>query len=511
VNCQTGETFARTETEAENRNEIVKVLGVAGNELRRKLGEPQASLQKFNEPLDEAASASLEALQAYAQGVETHIESGDFQAVRFFVRAVELDPNFAQAYGYLGMLYENLLENSLAIQTLNRAYELRNRVTKRERFMIEAAYYAIATGELEKSIPTLTEWIQSYPRDQMPPNVLSSVYILLGQYPKAAAQARESQRMLPHHYAVIGNLMTADIAMNHLAEAKTVSEEVRSHNLEASELSLNRYLLAFLQGDRVAMEEQAKFAMGKPGVENLLLSAQSDTEAYHGRFARARDFSQRAIESARHAGVPETAATWRANQALREALIGNPDRARKNAAEALELSHGTAVKAVVAFALAVAGDTGQAENLARELNRDRPLDIMIQNYWLPSIRAVIELHKNNPRKAIDILQVATPYELGSNEYSGDLHPVYVRGLAYLQAGQGQLAATEYQKMIDHPGVICNFVSGALAHFQLGRAQAMMGDKEAARKSYQGFLTLWKDADPDVPIYRQAKAEYARLR
>jgi tetratricopeptide (TPR) repeat protein len=258
------------------------------------------------------------------------------------------------------------------------------------------------------------------------------------------------------------------------------------------------------------MGEQVAWAAGKPGAEDMLFSAQSDTEAYYGRFAKAREFSQRAIASAKHSDAPESAAAWRANEAIREVEIGNPSGARKETGEALALSSGRDVEVVAALTLARAGEAAQAGKLATKLNHEFPLDTMMQNYSLPTIQAAIDLEKNNARGAIQILQVATPYELGSPSF-GNLYPVYVRGLAYLKLGQGQRATAEFQRMLGHRGIVGNFVLGALAHLQLGRAQAMMGDKEAARNSYQNFFALWKDADPDIPILHAAKVEYADLK
>ena len=507
VNCQTGITFARTRLEARDRYQVVKMLGVAGSDLRRKLGEPEASLQKFNQPLDRATSSSPEALQAFTRGFRTASEKGSFPAIAFYRRAVELDPNFAGAYCFLAAMYVNLSETSLAIQNINRAYELRDRVTQRDRFLIEASYHRITTGDIEEANQITMEWAQSYPRESIPPNNLSVGFNMLGKYQEAAAQAQESLRIEPNQSAAVENLVQAYLGMNRLDEAKAVFEAAQARKLERAGLSNNRYLVAFLEGDRTAMEEQVKWAMGKPGAEDAMLSNQSDSEAYYGHFGKARELSQRAVESASHAALLEPAAGWRANEALREAMVGDARRAREKAREALKMSAGTTANPSFVLTLAMAGGTGQDGNLADKLNQDRPLDTMVQNYWLPSIRAAIEL-KNNPGQAIKGLQVATPYELGS---AGCLHPVYVRGLAYLQAGHGQEASAEFQKVLDHPGAVTNCIQGALAHLQLGRAQAMMGDKEAARKSYQDFLTLWKDADPDIPIYKQAKAEYAKLR
>jgi tetratricopeptide (TPR) repeat protein len=299
-------------------------------------------------------------------------------------------------------------------------------------------------------------------------------------------------------------------------EAQAAFEEARAQNLDGEQLRAARYALAFVQGDRDAMQEQLTWAMGKPGVEDLLLSNQSDTEAFYGRLGTAREFSQKAVESALRANSQETAAGWRVNEALREAELGNTARARQVGGEALAMSSGRDVLTTAAMTLARSGDLAQARRLADKLNKQFPLDTMMQGYALPAIRATIELKRNNSRRAIEILQTSKPYELGSaslpnNAFLPNLYPSYVMGQAYLQAGQGMQAAAESRKILNHPGLGGNFVIGALAHLYLGRAQVLVGDKAAARKSYQDFLTLWKDADPDIPIYKQAKAEYARLK
>jgi serine/threonine protein kinase/DNA-binding winged helix-turn-helix (wHTH) protein/Flp pilus assembly protein TadD len=512
ADCQTGKTLAAIQTETASRDEVIRVLGIASADLRRKLGEPRASLAKFNKPLDEATSSSVEALQALAEGARQKRLHGDVPATfSYFTHAVQLDPNFAQPYLNLGIGYLNTHQVDLSVQNLRKAYELRDRVTERARFAIEAFYYIQVTGQADKSIQILTEWTKTYPADSGAHGNLSADLMSVGQYEKAAAEARESVRLRPTAFAYV-NLMTSYLRLNRMDEAKVVFDEARGHNLNDGLLYDQRYLLAFLEGDKPGMEAQLAWAQGKPMVEDMLLSAQSNTEAYYGRFKKSRDLSQQAVDSARHAGILQTAAGWRLDEALREAEAGNTARAQQLAAEALALSTQRNVQASAALALARTGDLIQAAKLCQKLNQDYPLDTWMQDYTLPTVWAAIELQRNDPLKAIDTLRAAAPYELGDLEFQSfeALYPAYVRGDAYLKAGKGQLAAAEFQKMIGHSGIVGNSITGALAHLQLGRAQAMTGDKEAARKSYQDFLTLWKDADPDIPIYKQAKTEYAKL-
>jgi serine/threonine protein kinase len=509
MNCQTGDTIASADAEAENRNQVVKMLGESSSQLRKKLGESRPSVEKYSAPLDEATTSSLEALEAFTQAQKIEMQGG--KAFPLLKHALELDPNFALAYDALGLAYYNLGATALAIENFSRAYELRERVSRLERLRIEGHYYGFVTGQKEKAIETYLEWVQTYPDDPKPHGTLGFIYTVLGRYEKAASEMQERIRLSsdPSDY----NLVGVYGCLNRLDDAQALLDQARQQD-DGPSLRETRYSLAFLRGDNATMQEQLMWAVGKPEAEAWMLSAQSDTEAYHGRLAQARQLSERAVQSARHAEVPETAAGWRANEALREAEIGNAAWARQRAEEALALSTGPDVEVNAALALASAGDAAPARKLVDKLNREFPLDTMIQNYSIPSIRAAIELEKNNPVKAIELLNATMQYELGSTTkivaFYGYLYPVYIRGLAYLKAGQGQQAAAEFQKMLDHRGIVGNFVLGALAHLQLGRAQAMMGDKEAARKSYQDFFALWKDADPDIPILHAAKAEYAKL-
>ena len=512
MNCQTGDTIASADAEAENRNQVVKVLGQVGNQLRNKLGESRPSVEKYNAPLEKATTSSLEALEAFTQGLKEQAQSS--VAIPFLNRALELDPNFARAYASLGTVYYNMGDTPAAIENFNKAYALRDRVSRREQLQIEGYHYIIVTGQLEKAIEIYSEWIRTYPEDILPHSNLGFIYTQLGRYKTAEIEMQEETRLSgnPEY-----NLVGVYACLDRLDEAQALIKQARPNtdNLFWRQMA---YSLAFLQGDNAAMQEQLAWAMGKPDAEVYLLSAQSDTEAYYGRLAKANKFSEEAVQSAKHAKAEELAAQWRANEALREAEIGNSVLARQRAAEALALSAQPGIEVKAALALARAGDTGRAEKLVDKLNQEFPLDTLIQNYWLPTIRSAVELGKLNPTEAIEILKAATPYELGTTSLDtapgvaafGSLYPVYLRGQAYLQTGQGQQAAAEFQNIIDHRGIVVNFLLGALAHLQLGRAQAMIGDQPAARKSYQDFFVLWKDADPDIPLLKQAKAEYAKL-
>jgi eukaryotic-like serine/threonine-protein kinase len=515
IACNSGETLAKEQTEAGRKEDVLKALDEAASSLRRKLGESLASVQKFEVPLEQATTPSLEALQAFSRGRTILLTNDGADVTSYFRRAVELDPSFARAYAALGVTYSHFSNDALAIQNLQRAYELRDRVSQRERFYIEATYYIFVTGELEKAIQSYTEWLQVYPGDSSPHSSLGAIYLALGRLDKAAEEYRKSLAASPN-VAPYAALIVTYRGLNRLDLADAVLAQVQARKLDTPSLRSSRYSLAFLKGDNAAMQEQISWAMGKAGMEDRLLAAQSNTEAYSGRFIKARELSQRAAESAVRSGAPEMAAGWRAQEALREAEISNSTLARQIAKRVLASAPSRDVAPTAALALARAGDVANAEKLVTRLDQQFPLDTLMQDYSLPTIRAAIELGKNNPAAAIQSLQptagyeLVTSYELGSQPFQW-LYPTYLRGLAFLKIGQGQQAAAEFQKILEHRGIMMNWVTGPLAHLQLGRAQVMMGDKAAARKSYQDFLTLWEDADPDLPTLKQAKTEYAKLK
>ena len=398
---------------------------------------------------------------------------------------------------------------------MKKAFGLRERVTEREKFHITALYYQLATGELEKANQTFELWIQVYPRDAVPYGNLSINYMMLGQYEKAATEIRESLRLEPNWVAGYANLGGIYLALNRFDEARTTTEGVLGREPESVYLHLNLYALAFLQSNMAAMKQQMDWAIGKPGAEHLMLSLESETEAWSGRLGKARELSRQAIESARRSDEKEPAAFWQTNAALREALFGNADAARQNAAAAVALAPGSHdAEAQAALAYALAGDTAHAQSLGDDLGKRFPQDTVVQSVWLPTVRAQIETGRKNPARSIELLQAAAPYELGvlgGGIANSCLYPVYVRAEAYVSAHRGSEAAAEFQKILDHRGVVFNEPIGALARLGLARAYVLQGDTAKARAAYQDFLTLWKDADADIPILIAAKAEYAKLK
>ena len=510
VACSNGDTLAKEQGEASSKEDVLKVVSRICASTRRKLGESLPSVEKFDVPI-EVTTSSLEALKSFSLGMTTRREMGSVPSVPFFERAIELDPSFPMAYAMLSSTSSNTGEPSLAMQYANRAYELREHATEPEKLIISGVYFR-ATGQIEKQMETLRLWKADYPRESAPHNNLGACESQLGRYENALSENKEALRLDPNTMTHYSNLGESYLRLNQLEEAKDTFNQSLAHNLDGARLRQNIYYLNFLLGDDAKMQQQVSWAAGKPREEDLLLSSESDTEAYYGRVNKARDFSRQAVESALRADAKEIAAIWRANAALRDAELGQSSSARHGANGALGLSSERDVKIVAALTLARVGDASQAMALAEELRRDYPNNSLIKLYWLPTINAALQLQTNNSSAAVRELETAAPYELGDPPpmQTGTLYPAYLRGQGYLLAKNGSAAVAEFEKLLNHRGVVLNFVTGALAHRQLGRAYAMQGDTAKAKTAYQDFLTLWKDADPDIPILKQAKAEYAKL-
>jgi serine/threonine protein kinase/tetratricopeptide (TPR) repeat protein len=510
IGCRSGDALASEQREAASKRDVLKTLGKTAKELRRKLGESLATVEKFDVPI-EVTTPSLEALKAFSMGRITARRTGDAEALPFYKRAIELDPNFAMAYASLGALYFNLNQGDSAAENATKAYKLRDRVSELERYRISTTYYHTVTGELQKAIEEYQLWSKSYPRDDIPHLNLGVIYQQLGQYDKAVVETKEALGLTPRTTGY-GNLAFDYIALDRLDDAEDLLREAQTKGFDGLDIRGNLYLLAFRRGDTKGMEQQLAWVAGRVGDEDAMLSGQADTHAYHGRLVQARDYSRRAEESAVLGGSKETAALWRVVAGLREAEFGNMAAARENADAALSLQSGDDVKLLAALTLARAGDTAKAKRLVEQLERERAAstDTMLKLYGLPTVHGAIEISKNNPSQGILDLEAATPYELGGTLSFAYLYPVWVRGHAYMEANNGVAAAAEFQKVIDHPGIVLNQPIGSLAHLALGRAYVLSGDNVKARASYQKFLTLWKDADPDIPILIAAKSEYAKL-
>ena len=510
VDCRGGNILAEEQVTASSKEQVIKALGEAATKIRLKLGESLPSLQKFDVPLDSATTPSLEALQAYTLGFQAK-ERGDFAAsVPHFQRAISLDSNFAMAYAVLGSVYSTLGEASDAAENIAKAYELRDRVSEREKFYVDSHYQFDVPGNLEKARQVLEMWAQTYPREAGPRITLAYIYSLLGQHDKSQASNQEAFKLNPESWVVYANLVADDLNSHRLSEAKSTAQEAIAKKLAHPGLHLLLYRVAFLEHDSAAMAREAAVDMGKPGWEDKMLFYESQTSAYAGEFTKARGLTRRAVEAADREGQKEAAEAYQAEAAVREALVGNSAEAKQWAGSAMKTSNGKDVTALAAIALARSGEVEQAGRLANDLAKRFPEDTVVQFDYLPMIRAYIELHSGRASNAIAALEPSAPYELGRAfpSLNFNLYPIYVRGEAYLAAHQGAAAAAEFQKLFDHAGLVVNEPIGALARLGMARAYVQQGDTSRAKAAYQDFLMLWKDADTDIPIYKQATAEYA---
>jgi serine/threonine protein kinase/tetratricopeptide (TPR) repeat protein len=505
-----GDSLAKERAEASSKEGVLKALDTSAAALRTRLGESLVSVQKFAVPV-EATTPSLEALKAYSIGIVTGRTKGDAEGVPFMKRAIELDPNFAMAYAGLGIEYSNLGQPSLASEYARKAYSLRDHVSDRERYRISAFYFQNVTGEIDKAIEAYQLWAKSYPRDMIPHGNVGSLYSSLGEYDKAIAETEAAQRLEPTitDYA---NLATDYLAVNRTDDARKALDEAQRNHFDGLFIRSDLYSLAFLENDAAEMTRQVAWAAGRPGEEDQMLNDEADTQAYDGHMSKANDLARQAADSAVRADAKETAAQWVVLQGLREVEAGDPNAARQSVARALALAPGRDVRVLSALVFARAGEIAKARAIVDALKKSESTNTFLKVYWLPVIEASIDLAEHAPDRALIALEPSLPYELGAPapENTGTLQPAYLRGLAYLAEKNGAAAAAEFQKVIDHRGIVQNFLLGSLAQLQLARAHAMSGDNVKAKAEYQEFLTLWKDADPDIPVLREAKAEAAKV-
>jgi serine/threonine protein kinase/tetratricopeptide (TPR) repeat protein len=557
VNCQSGDTLAQEQVTAAKKEKALDALSQAASNLRRELGESLSTMQKFDVPLEQATTSSLEALKAYSMGTRAASEKGPAAKLAYLQRAIELDPNFAMGFQAVGDDYYSLGELGRAREYFTKAFELREHASERERLTITASYYHNVTGELEKSARTIQEEVENYPRDYRAHLDLGIVYTEQGQWAKAVEVDREGLRLAPDRVSPYGNLASALLALQQFDEARQVIRQAQARKLDGFESHNALYALAFLASDSSAITEQQQWFSDQPGLEHAALSFASDSEAFAGHLNKARELTRRSRDFAVRTDSMENGAIRLENAALREAAFGNTAEAKQAAAQGLKLypdSPGVDVEAALAYAMA--GEMARAESLAQDLSRRYPLDTQMQSLWLPAIRAELALNRKNPADALNALRPTTlPIELGNIQFLANLsclYPTYIRGQAYLAVGQGKEATAEFQKILDHNGIVWNCWTGALAHLGVARASALeagigrveaagtgtahggtgstssrptassgqaeqisAADRDAARvralAAYKDFLTEWKDADPDIPILKQARTEYAKLR
>ncbi len=503
--CRDGEVIAEEQAQAARKEEVLTTLAGISTKLRTRLGESLATVEKYDTPLPEATTSSLEALKAFSNGKAEYTAGHLNAAMPFFRRAVELDPNFALAYDSMTCVCGGLQEDEGA-RNATKAYALRDKVSEKERILIEARYYDNATGEWEKAVSTYQTWKQTYPRDTDPYISLGVDYRWIGESAKALEEHREALNRDPHLAVNYQNLAADLVNLNRIDEAGGVYKQAEDRNLVFQGHTKSVYLLAFLKGDSGRMAQVAASGMGKPGIEDAVLAAQADTEGWYGRVHASGDFTRRAVESAERNGTRENAAGYVAQRALLEAEVGHAQQARTDAAAALKLAPNRDVQAMASLALVRAGDIAGGQKLADQLDRNFPVSTLVQQYWLPVIRAAIALGHNDPAHAAELLAPDVNIQLASPS----LLPIYLHGNAWLALHDGTRAAAEFQKYIDYHGVVRNSPFGALGRLGLARAYAMQGDTAKARAAYQDLLTLWKTADADLPILKQAQTESARL-
>ena len=513
VNCANGDTLASVQEQASDKNHVLDALAKAGSDMRGKLGESLASVAKYDTPLQQASTSSLEALQAYSLGRKL-TGANDFAAsIAPLQKAIKLDPNFAMAYAALGTSYNNIGEAGMAAEAGKKAYELRDRASEREKLYIDTHYYNFVTGDLEKAMSAYHEWLQSYPRDEIPYTNLGSIEGLIGRYDKSLADGQESFRLNPSglNYS---NLVTAFIAANRLDEARATAEEAQAKKLDSPYLRAALYQLSFLKNDAAGMAQNSAWAAGKPGIEDAMMAMDADTAAYAGKLRHAEELTKQAVNSAVRADQKETAAEYEAVAGVRQAFFGNAAAAKQHAEKALAMSNGRDVQYAVGTALAYIGDNTRVQTLLADFAKRFPEDTLVRFMYVPTLRGALALSHHDAAKATAELEVTIPYEAGQGGSAGTisaaLWPAYIRGEAQRAAKHGKEAADAYQKIGEYRGVVINNPIGALAHLGLGRAYALSGDAAKAKIAYQDFLAQWKDADPDVPILKQAKSEYAAL-
>ncbi len=509
INCANDESLASAEAQAKDKNHVLDALGKLASEIRSSLGESLASVQKYDVPLEDVTTPSLDALKAYSLATAER-QHDNATALPLLQRAISLDPNFAMAYARLGVVYFNLGESVRAIEALRKAYDLRGRVSEREKFNITASYDDLAVGNFEAARNDYELWEQIYPRDPAPVGGLSVVYVFLGQYDKVLEKTQEKIN-LSHIPLPDSNLAAAYIFLTRLDDANAAASQ-GIQVLHSPLFRVSMYNIDFLQRDLGGMEREMAQLAAMPGWEDQVFEIKSDTASYGGQFEKARDLTRLASDSAKRADKKQNAAEYQAEAAVREALVGNVALAKRQAKAALTLADGREVEGMAATALALSGNSTQAMPVANDLDKRYPENTIVHFKFLPMIRAAADIWSGNPAKAVEYLKPASLCELGLTSPSMDFtfYPVYLRGQAYLAAKQGSPAAAEFQKILEHPGVVTNEVIGSLAYLGLGRAYALMGNKSKAKLEYEDFLGLWKDADPDIPILKQAKAEYAKM-
>jgi DNA-binding winged helix-turn-helix (wHTH) protein/tetratricopeptide (TPR) repeat protein/TolB-like protein len=516
VDCRDGEVLDAEQMEAATKEDVLNVLSQIASSFRRRVGESRSMVRKHDTPLVEVMTPSLEALKIYSAGWKSLSSTGPATALPLFLRATEIDPQFAMAHAMLGRAYGDIGETVLSVKSTSRAYELRGHVSDQERFFITTSYDMVVTGNLERARQSCEAWEQTYPRELKPHIFLSGIiYPVLGRYEEAVQESKKAIEA-DSSFAISYNVLAGSYqALNQLQEAEQTLRQASGHSLEIPESLLNRFQLAFIRGDQATMKSISTTALKESSVEDAIVEQEAFAAAYVGYMQEAIRKSQHAVDLAQQSSESDRAAMYEAGAALREGFFGEASAAREYAAAALRLSRSRDAEYGVAFALVLAGDQSQAVTLAADLERRFPEDTAVRFNYTPTLRALLALNHGEASRAVDLLQVSMPYELGEPPsnffgYYGALYPVYVRGEAYLTLKRGPEAVREFEKIIDHQGIVVSDPIGALAHLQLGRALVLSGDAIKAKAAYLDFLTIWKGAEPGIPILTRARAEYTNL-
>jgi eukaryotic-like serine/threonine-protein kinase len=513
--CRTGVILDEEQAQAAKKEDVLTALGLIAAKLRNRIGESLSTIQEHDTPLAEATTPSLEALKAYSNGIRVLSSSGSAAALPFFQKATGIDPQFAMAYAYLGRMYGDIGESHLSAEGTRKAYQVRDRASDREKFFIAASYETQVTGDLEKAQHICELWSQTYPLDTLPRSLLAGlIYQTAGRYDKAVNESTKVIKLDPDFAIGYDILAYSQESLDHIDQAEDTLQLAFGRRLEIPWLWLHRFRIAFLKADEAAMVRIAAEAPGSEAGE--FENQEAFVFAYRGQLRQAKRMSARAAGLARQNSHQETAALWESAGALQEALLGDSANAKRSAIASLELSPDREVEYGSAIALAFAGDSARAETLATDLETRFPEDTSVRLNYLPTLRGLLALNHGQPLKAVELLQIATPRELGVPQSSihgffGALYPVYVRGEAYLTAHQGEKAAVEFRRILEHRGIVGSDPMGAVAHLQLGRALVSSGDNPNAKLAYQDFLTIFNQADPDLPVLKQARAEYADLK
>jgi Flp pilus assembly protein TadD len=506
LDCGSGATLAEEGTNIGSRNQVVHELGATAARLRRKLGEPTESLARFNQPLEKATSASLEALQTGTEGTKLYLAGNPHAALPLYQRGIELDPNLALTHEGIGSANKTLGHHDLAAAAYTRAYQLRDRLTEKDRLNIDFLFYCEVTGELDKAYSVLLQALELFPRDVFFHHNLAYTLGRLGQANRAAELEDETARLEPSAL-YFSWAAASNISASRFNEAKSWLAQAKAAKFDSLQLSVQEYRLAFIEGDLGTLEQIFEDETHGPN-RAFFLRERSKIEFLRGHFDSADRLLQ---QTSSLSGDPNGISQSLVLAALANAETGRVIQARNTDDQALQSKLDRNERMVLALSLALLGRTDEAASLADEVSRERPLDTTVQEYLVPTVRAAVKLQKHDPDAAIDLLRGTVKYDLAYTDSFFFLYPAYIRGLAYLESGDGRSAAGEFQKLIENPGLCWEFITGPLARLQLARAKKLMGNTASARESYEEFLTIWKDADPDLPIYRQAKDEYYQLR